>query len=103
VTLNKRITFQRKEKTGTGSLACEIWVDAFSTWVSWVNVHGSEAWTAASVQAQKAATVTMRYNPLVNERLRIVYKGIVYEIVSVDNIKEQNRVLELKVRACANG
>lgn len=103
MTFNKRITFQRKEKSGTGSFANETWVNAFEAWASWVNVHGSEAWIAASVQSQRAATVTIRYNPLVNERLRIVYKGIVYEIVSIDNIKEQNRVLELKVRACVNG
>lgn len=103
MTFNKRITIQRLQRDGEGSFADEDWVNVCNPWANWVNVHGSEVWAVESVQAQKAATVTIRYRKDIDEQCRIVYNGVVYDIVSIDNIREQNRVLEMKVRAAVNG
>ena len=102
MTFNKKITIYRLQRDGEGSFADEERVNVCSPWANWVNVHGSEVWAAESVQAQKAATVTIRYRKDIDEQCRIVYNGIVYDIVSIDNIREQNRVLEMKVRAAVN-
>ena len=103
MTFNKKITIQRLQRDGEGSFADEEWVDICKPWANWINVHGSEVWAVESVQAQKAATVTIRYRKDIDEQCRIIYNGIVYDIVSIDNIREQNRVLEMKVRAAVNG
>lgn len=103
MTLDKRITIQRLERSGEGSFAEEIWQEICSVWANWVNVHGSEVWAAESVQALKAATVTIRYRSDVDEKCRILFNGIAYEIVSVNNVRQRNRVLEMKVRAAVNG
>ena len=103
MTFDKRIIIQRFVRNGEGSFAEEEWQDVCSVWANWVNVHGSEVWAAESVQALKAATVTIRYRSDVDEKNRIVFNGISYEIVSVDNVRQRNRVLEMKVRAAVNG
>ena len=103
MTFNKRIKIQEKVAPGIGSFAVEEWYDKFEVWAHWVNVHGSEAWIADSVQAQRAATVTIRYRPDITEKMRIVYKDAVYLIVSIDNVRERNRILQIKVRAFFNG
>lgn len=103
MTFDKRITIQRFVRNGEGSFAKEDWQDICTVWANWINVHGSEVWAAESVQALKAATVTIRYRPDVNEQCRIFFDGIYYDIVSVDNIRQRNRALEIKVKAAIYG
>lgn len=106
MTFNKRVQIQREFKDGEGSFAGTEWKTEKTVLANWVNVHGSEVWAAESVQAQKPATVTLRYGKYtktIDETCRIVYKGVSYDIVSIDNVKEQNRILEIKVKAAVNG
>lgn len=103
MTFDKRITIQRFVRNGEGSFAEEGWQDVCTVWANWVNVHGSEVWAAESVQALKPATVTIRYRSDVDEKCRILFNDVPYEIVSVDNIRQRNRALEMKVRASVNG
>ena len=103
MTFDKRIIIQRLIRNGEGSFAEESWQDICNVWANWINVHGSEVWAAESVQALKAATVTIRYRSDVDEKCRVVFNGVTYEIVSVDNIRQRNRVLEMKVKATVNG
>lgn len=110
--LKTKIRIQRQKKTGTGSFAKSEWVDIdneISTdnpkyiFAKWVNVHGSEAWIAESVQAQRAATLTIRYRDDVDEACHVLYGGRVYQIVSLNNIMEAGHWLEIKVKATVNG
>lgn len=110
--LRTRIRIQYKKKTGTGSFATSEWVDLGNEnaqqpekyiFAKWVNVHGSEAWAANSMQAERAATVTIRYNSAVNETHTILLNGVRYQIVSIDNIGQMNHWLEIKVKAAVNG
>lgn len=103
MTFDKRVIIQRFVRKGEGSFAEESWQDVCTVWANWINVHGSEVWAAESVQALKAATVTIRYRSDVDEKCRILFNGVLYEIVSVDNIRQRNRALEMKVRAAVNG
>lgn len=110
--LRTKIRIQYAKKTGSGSFAKEEWVDIGGQsaadepryiFAKWVNVHGSEAWIAASVQAQRAATVTIRFNERVNEAYRVLLGDMVYSIVSLDNIRQTGQWLEIKVKAAVNG
>lgn len=69
-------------------------------YVKWVNVHGTEVLTALQMTVKESATLTMRYSPLITDKL-VVFKGVEtvpYEIISVDNVEERNEWLELKVQ-----
>lgn len=66
----------------------------------WVNAHGTESFTAMQLQLREPATITCRFSPLINKQL-IVYKGkdpVPYEVISIDNVEERNRWLEIKVQ-----
>lgn len=66
----------------------------------WVNAHGTEVFAAMQLQIREPATLTMRYSPLI-EASMLVYKGAdprPYEIVSVNNVEDRGRWLELKVQ-----
>lgn len=110
--LNARIRIQRKVTSGSGSFKKEEWVDIGNELstdppryknAKWVGVHGSEAWIAESVQAERAATVTVRFDKRINEACRVLYGELVYKIVSVNDISQCHHWLEIKVKASVNG
>lgn len=66
----------------------------------WVNAHGSESFTAMQLQINEPATLTCRYSPKITPDL-IAYKGddkSPYDVISVDNVEERGRWLEIKVK-----
>ena len=110
--LNARIRIQCKKSSGSGSFKKEEWVDIGNKSSSdppryknakWVGVHDSEAWIAESVQAERAATVTVRFDKRINEACRVLYGDLVYEIISMDDISQLHQWLEMKVKASVNG
>ncbi len=72
-------------------------------WARWENVHGAEAWAAATVSAQSAATVLIRFNASVDETCLVKKGSDYFEIVSMDNVRERNEYIELKVRKMVEG
>ena len=109
--LRTNIRIQKEVTTGTGSFATKAWYDlddtahagtAYSIQAQWVNVHGSEAWVANSVQAQLGATVTIRYRSDITPACRILLGTLPYQIVSLDNIRQRNEWLEIKVKTSVN-
>lgn len=66
----------------------------------WVNAHGTEAFTAMQLQLREPATLTMRYSPKIDGTLLVYRRGDPrpYEIVSVDNVEDRGKWLELKVQ-----
>lgn len=66
----------------------------------WVNAHGTETFTAMQLQLREPATITCRYSPLINRKL-VVYKESdpdPYEVISVDDVENRHRFLEIKVQ-----
>jgi len=82
----------------------KLWANVFDEGVfvgcKWVNVHGTEALTAASLNLREPATLTLRYSPLITPTCRVYKKGddAPYEIISLDNVEERGLWLELKVQ-----
>lgn len=66
----------------------------------WVNAHGTETFTAMQLELREPATLTVRWSPLIHEKL-LVYKAgdpEPYEVISIDNVEERNVWLEIKVQ-----
>lgn len=97
----ERITIQKSslgnDRVGNHVL---LWEDHFSCWAYVNNLSGKEYWEAAQVNAQKDIYFLIRYCPEVagldTEHYRVVFRGQVYNLTFVDNVKYQNRTLKLR-------
>lgn len=99
--LRTPVKFIRIERgTDADGYPVEVEVEVLKTKCKWVNVHGTEVFTAMQQQLREPATITMRYSPLINQKL-IIYKGTdaePYEVISMDDIENRHRWLEIKVQ-----
>lgn len=67
----------------------------------WVNAHGYEVFQTMQLEIREPATITTRYSPKLLDPKLVVYKAsdpMPYEIISIDNVEEQNEWLEIKVQ-----
>ena len=85
----------------------EVWKDWRPVWSNKKNLHGSEFWTAKAVQAETTTKFKIRYlkdlDSIINEdgnnitkKYRIKLGNRAYNITFIDNIKHQNRFMEIK-------
>src|SRR5665648_271865 len=82
-----------KKKTVTtdaGGFKVETWATVVTVLSKWINAHGSEVLTADMAGVQAFATVTIRYRSDVDESYAVEKGNVLWEIVSVDNIRERN-------------
>ena len=102
--LRTPVTLQRRaDATDIGGFQSPTWSTIAVVIAKWTGVHGSEAWTAQTVEAQRAATVLIRYRNDVDETCAVLLGSDRYEIVSIDNIQQRNEYLELKVKLARAG
>lgn len=102
--MRTRITIKtRTVATGTGGFQTPTLTTLASVWAKWVNVHGQEAWAANSVNAMRAATVTIRYRDDIDETCVLVLHGENYEITSMDDIRQLHEYIEMKVQLIKSG
>lgn len=104
--LRTKITVLRRSFTtdagGFQSQAAQL-TQICEVWARWQNVHGQEAWTAATLQAEQAATALIRYRSGIDATCLVQKGSDLYQIVSLDNIHERGEYLELKVRRVVEG
>ena len=76
------------------------WVEYYKGYAFVNNLYGSEYWEAAQTQAENTVVFTTRYHPLLNKMntkgFRIVYRGQIYNISSIDNVKYRNELVKIK-------
>ena len=97
----ERITIQRSslgnDKAGNHVL---VWEDYFCCSAFVNGLSGKEYWEAAQVNAQKDMYFIIRYCSEVadmdTEHYRVLFRGQVYNITFVDNVRYQNRTLKLR-------
>jgi SPP1 family predicted phage head-tail adaptor len=95
--LNKRITLQRPIITiNENGFEEETWEDVKTVWAAASNLYGREYYAAAAVQAENTVKFTIRYTEGIDSSMRILFKGKHYNITAIDNIKYQNRYMEIK-------
>lgn len=111
--LRTRITIQAlTEGIDAGGFQTKEWTDLFGgkkVWCKWANPHGTEVYEQMKLELRDPATITMRYTPLIDQRCR-VFKGYTpvgdqkkddrhaYEIISIDNVLDRNKIMEIKVQ-----
>ena len=97
--LRHRITLQRyTEIVDPDGFTTQQWQDVATVWAAVENLYGREYWEAAAVQAENTVKFTIRYRPDVDQAMRIVFRGKIYNIISVDNIKYRNEFIEIKAK-----
>ena len=95
--LKHRITFQKFSSTfSENGFELQAWENYITVWAAVSNLHGKEYFAAAAVQAEKTVKFTIRHTSEINETMRILFNEKSYNITSIDNIKYQNRFIEIK-------
>lgn len=95
--LRHRITFQKlTTSVNENGFEVETWEDFKTVWAAVSNLHGREYFATAAVQAENTVKFTIRYLTGLDTTMRIVFQGKQYNITAIDNIKYQNRYLEIK-------
>ena len=95
--LRHRITFQRLTTTiNENGFEEETWEDFKTVWAGVSNLHGREYFEAAAVQAEQTVKFTIRHLKDLDTSMRILFKDKEYNITAIDNIKYENRFMEIK-------
>lgn len=101
--LRHRITFQKHTTTiNENGFEVETWEDFKTVWAAASNLHGREYYAAAAVQAENTVKFTIRYLTGLDTTMRISFRGKIYDIAAIDNIKYQNRFIEIKALEVVN-
>lgn len=74
----------------------EVWRDFIFCFANVENLHGREYFEAAVIQAESTVKFTLRYIKIVDESMRIKFREKYYNITSIDNIRYNNRYMEIK-------
>lgn len=74
----------------------ESWVDLRTVWASIKNLHGREYFEAAAVQKENTVKFTIRYIKDLDTSMKILFKGKHYNIIQIDNIRYENKYIEIK-------
>lgn len=97
----ERITIQ-KSTPGTDMAGNHVltWMDHYTCSAYVNNLSGKEYWEAAQVNAQKEIYFLIRHCSEIagmdTEHYRILFRGQVYNITFLDNVKYQNKIVKLR-------
>ena len=95
--LKRRVTFQRfTTVVNDNGFEEETWQDYKTVWASVSNLYGREYFEAAAIQAEKTVKFTIRFINEIDESMRIKFRDKQYNITSIDNIKYENKFIEIK-------
>lgn len=95
--LRHRITLQKPIiSTNPNGFEVVDWQDLKKVWAAVSNLRGREYYAAATVQAENTVKFIIRYIPDIDNSMRIIFKGKYYNITAIDNLKYQNKYVEIK-------
>lgn len=84
--------------TQPGGFQTPVYAEFTSVWAKWVNQHGGEILRNQAGQVVRQATVTIRWRNDIDLTSGVEYQGAWWDVVSVDNIRERNEWLELRLQ-----
>lgn len=102
--LNRRIVIQKRDMIeDENGFEVEIWDDYKTVWSNIKNINGKEYFLAQQVQSKASKKATIRYIKDIDQSInlnssldyRVKYNENIYNILYFDNIKEQNKFIEL--------
>ncbi len=65
-------------------------------WAKVTNLHGKEYFEAAAIQKEKTVKFIFRTVKGIDETMKIDFGGKLYDITFIDNIKYENKYMEIK-------
>jgi len=99
--LRTRITFQSPTIVkDAGGAQLETYANVASVptvWAQWINDHGAEAVVSDAKTSAQRATVRVRDRSDINTTWRLLKNGEAWQILSVDEVQDRNRWVELRV------
>ncbi|WMI81594.1 phage head closure protein [Anaerotignum sp. MB30-C6] len=117
--LRHRVIIQRLKKVAGPNLAIKTeYQDVKTVWAKVNNLHGKEYWTAKEYAAENTVEFIVRYSSVknipVNDKPdsgkreisvkdRLVFRGQIYNITSIDNILYRNEYVKIKAVALELG
>lgn len=81
-----------------GDTTLDPFIEDFRAWVQIQPLAGTEDVSADQFQTSRTSLVTMRYDARVRARMTMHAKGRRFEILSVLNLDERNREMQLSCR-----
>ena len=95
--MKHRITFQKLVvNVDENGFEVKEWQDYKTIWASVYNLSGREYYQAAAIQAEKTVKFTIRYLLDLTADLGIAFEDRQYNITSIDNIKYEDKYIEIK-------
>lgn len=95
--LRKRITIQQPSATqNTRGEEIPSWTTYATVWAQIEPLNGRELLAAQQVQSQVNTKITIRYQSGVTPDMRIQYGSRYFDIQSIMNIEERNRMIEMQ-------
>lgn len=77
------------------------WSDTANVWASIEPVSGKEYFSSKQLNAEITTKITIRYLKDISPKMRVVFEGRIYEIISVINFEEKNISLTLMCKESA--
>ena len=65
-------------------------------WAKATNLNGKEYFEAAAIQKEKTVKFIFRAVKEIDENMKIEFNGKLYDIIFIDNIKYENKYMEVK-------
>lgn len=97
--MDRRVTLQdRSVSPSSFGEPVPAWVDVAELWAAIEPLGSSEIWRAQAAESDATHRVTIRYRAGVTSRMRLIYGSRTFEIDSVANEGEKDRVLTLVCR-----
>ena len=95
--LKHRITFQvLSSVVNENGFETENYEDLKTVWAKATNLHGKEYFEAATIQKEKTVKFIIRAIEGLDESMKILFQGRNYNITFIDNIKYENKYIEIK-------
>lgn len=105
---NKKIEIQyyTEEQDDIGN-DIPVWTTLFRPWAEVNCTGGKEYYAAAQVNSENDMLFKIRYSSCMEGKLpselRIVYKGLIYDVKHIDDFMEQHRELVIRARQLNGG
>ena len=101
--LRHRAVFLQKQVQVKSGVSTSQWLPAFTCWCKAEPLSGREFWQAAAVNRENEVRFTIRYRNDVLPALRILLKGMLYDITSVLDVDSRHSKLEILARRVTDG
>lgn len=95
--LKHRVAFEKLvAAVNENGFEIEEWKEYKVVWAKVSNLSGREYFQAATINKEKTVKFLVRFIDGISEDMRIRFNEKQYDIVAIDNIKYENKYLEIK-------